>query len=97
MKLVQITFHFEYIDEIEEILDDVPVRHYACHRRVEGRDSTGKLEGTQVYPGTMSVIQAMVEDGEVDRLIDALRAFRDIREGHRHLEAIVLPVERRLT
>ena len=39
-------------------------------------------------------LQAKVDDGHVDRLFDALRVFRDEKKAHKHLEAVVLPVER---
>lgn len=96
MKFIHITVHFEYTDEIERRLDAVPVTRYACFPRAEGRDTTGKLDGTQVFPGNITVLQAIVEDDQVDRVLESLRQFRDERAGHKHLEAAVLPIEKRL-
>ena len=96
MKFIHITVHFEYTDEIEARLDAADVDRYACYPGMEGRDTSGKLEGTQIFPGNITVLQAIVDDDQVDRILESLRQFRDERAGHRHLEAVVLPIERRL-
>jgi hypothetical protein len=96
MKLVQITAHFEYTDEVEAILDAQNVAHYVVYPMIEGKDSAGRHEGTQVHPGNLTVIQAQVEDESVKTVLDALRQFREARPSHKHLEALVLPIEARL-
>lgn len=96
MKLLQITVHFEYADTIEAVLDRHEVEHYVVYPRIEGRDREGRHEGTQVFPGNLAVIQAQVDDANVEQVLSALRTFRDQREAHRHLEALVLPIEQRL-
>lgn len=97
MKFLHLTFHFQYSDFIEELLDEHGVQDYARYSMVEGKDEEGKHFGSQVYPGSASVVQAQVPDDTVEELLDDLRAFRDEREAHQHLEALILPVEQRLT
>jgi hypothetical protein len=46
-----------------------------------------------VYPGSSSVVQALVPDERVDRLLDSLKDFKESKDSHRHLTAAVLPVE----
>lgn len=96
MQLVQITFHFEFWARIEEILDRREVRYFLHYPSVHGKDSDGKHYGTQVFPGSLSVIQARMDDEHVDGLLEDLRRFREEREAHRHLEVLVLPVVRTL-
>ena len=96
MKLVQITFHFEFSREIEQILDEQEVAHYVRVPMIEGKDDEGKHQGTQVYPGNVTLVQAMVNPDRLDDLLDALEEFRQARQTHEHLEALVLDVERRL-
>lgn len=97
MKYVQISFHFEHTDEIETILDRHGIRHFVRYPMIEGRDSDGKHYGTQVHPGNVTVVQAQVEDAAMEKLMDDLRTYRQARRSHEHLEAIVLPIEQRLS
>ena len=96
MKLVQVSFHFEYTDEIEEILDRHRLAHWVRHPRIEGRNVEGKHAGTQAFPGNISIVEARVDDECLEAFLDDLRTFRDEKHAHRHVEALVLPVERSL-
>lgn len=97
MKFVQITVHFEYSDLIEQVLDRHGVETYVRYPLMEGRDLDGKHFGTQVHPGNVTVYHVQIEDESVDRLLVDLKRFRDEKAGHRHIEATVLPIERRLS
>jgi hypothetical protein len=97
MKLVQVNFHFEYADVIDEIVERNGVTQYVRHPRVVGYDSDGKHDGTQVFPGNTAVIQALVEEDRVDGLLGELARFRAEKRAHQHLEAFVVPVERQLS
>ena len=96
MKLVQVRLHFEYTDEIEQILDRHGLQHWVRHPRIEGRDGEGKHTGSQAFPGSVSVVEARVDDARLDALLDDLRSFRDAKPAHRHVDALVLPIERTL-
>lgn len=96
MKFMHITFHFEYADDIEHILDRHEIENFVRYPMREGRDRDGKHYGTQVYPGSTTVVQAQVPDEKVPEMLGDLKAFRDKKGSHRHIEALVLPVEQRL-
>ncbi|MFW6161155.1 MAG: PG0541 family transporter-associated protein [Planctomycetota bacterium] len=96
MKWLHITFRFEFADAVEAILDRHGIQDFVRSPMVEGRDCDGKHYGSQVFPGNMTVVQAHVPDETVEPLLDDLREFREAREAHRHLRAVVLPVEQRL-
>jgi hypothetical protein len=93
LKLVQIYYHFEFSDTIEAILDDCEIDHFVRYALVEGKDRDGKHYGSKVFPGNSSVVQALVSDEAVDELLEALRGFKESGDSHRHLTAVVLPVE----
>ena len=97
MKLVQVSFHFEYADSIDRIVEGRDVKHYVRYPQIVGYDREGKHDGSQVFPGNTAVVQAIVEDDAVDGLLEDLARFREAKRAHWHLEAIVLPVERRLS
>lgn len=96
MKFVHITFHFEYSDEIERILDRHEVENFVRYPMLEGKDRDGKHYGSQVYPGSTTVVQAQIPEGRLDDVMDDLRAFRQEKTAHLHLEAVILPIEKRL-
>jgi len=96
MKLLHLSFHFEYAEIIEAILDRHDIGEYARHSMIEGKDRDGKHFGTQVFPGNVTVIQAQIPQGKIDALFEDLQAFRREKDAHRHLQALILPVERRL-
>ena len=96
MKFVHITVHLEYADAIEAILDNPEIRDFARYAMREGKDRDGKHYGSQVFPGNTTIYQAQVPDEKVDAVLADLKEFRDAKQSHRHLEALVLPVERRL-
>lgn len=97
MKFVQINYHFEYADTIEDILDANGITDYARYSMMEGKNEEGKHFGTQVHPGNVSIVQAQVPEESLDRLMDDLKEFKEDKRAHEHLEALVLPIERRLT
>ncbi len=96
MKFMHITIHFEYADAIEVILDNHEIRDYARYAMREGKDRDGKHFGSQVFPGNTTVYQAQVPEEKVEAVLSDLKEFRDAKSSHRHLEALLLPVERRL-
>ncbi|MFW5908206.1 MAG: hypothetical protein ACOCR8_01085, partial [Desulfosalsimonas sp.] len=63
---------------------------------LEGKDSEGKHYGSQVYPGSTTVVQAQIPEDRLKEVMEALRAFKEEKTAHRHLEAVVIPIETRL-
>jgi Fic family protein len=96
VKFVHVTYHFEYTESIEKLLDEHEIRNYNRYPMMEGRDHEGKHFGTQVHPGNVSVVQAQVPDRIVDEFMEDLKQFKESKQAHEHLEALVLPIERRL-
>ena len=96
MKLVFISFHFEYSEEIEAILDRHDIQDFVRHPMLESKDIDGKHFGSQVFPGNSSVVQALVDEERLPALTEELKAFREAKDSHRHLQAFVLPIETNL-
>jgi hypothetical protein len=96
MKFVHITFHFEYSEDIEAILDRHGIADFVRVSMVEARDRDGKHHGNQIFPGSSCVVQAKVPEEQLEDLLADLKAFKESKESHRHLQALVLPVERYL-
>jgi tRNA A37 threonylcarbamoyladenosine synthetase subunit TsaC/SUA5/YrdC len=96
MKLLHLTVHFEYTDAVEQILLAHGVRDFARYPMVEGLDSDGRHYGNQAFPGNITVVQAQLEENQVDPLFQDLATFRGRKPAHGHLQALILPVERKL-
>ena len=96
MKFMHITFHFQFSENIEEILDRHEISDFIRVPMVESKDRDGKHFGSQVFPGNSSLIQALVPEEKVEYILAELKKFREEKLSHRHLEALVLPVEKRL-
>jgi hypothetical protein len=96
VKLLHVTVHFEFADVIAAILDRHGTANYARYPMIEGKDADGKHYGTQVFPGNVTVIQAQVSEEKVDDLLRDLKTFKLEKQAHQHLQAVVLPIERRL-
>lgn len=96
MKQLQASCHFEFAERIVEILDARQIRDYVRIPMVEGKDHHGKHEGTQVFPGNLTAIHAQVPEDRVDAVLEDLGDFKAEKEAHHHVQAIILPIERRL-
>ena len=96
MKLVHITFQSQYVDTVERMLLDRGLVAWARHSRTAGRDMEGLHDQSQAFPGSVAVIQVQVPDDAVEEVLEELEEFRRAKRTHHHLEALVLPVERRI-
>jgi hypothetical protein len=93
MKMVHITFRFEFSDAIEAILERNGVTDFVRTRLVDSRDRDGKHYGSKTFPGNGTVVQALVEEETLGPLLEELRLFKEEKRSHGHLRALVLPVE----
>ena len=95
MKLVRITFRFEFWDAVEAILDENEITDFT---RVDcaGRDRDGKHYGSKVFPGRMMLVEALVEDDATPDLLAGLRAFRESKKAQEHMRAAVIEVGEQL-
>lgn len=96
MKLVHIISHFEFADRIEAILDHHDISCFVRMPMVESRDRDGKHMGSKVFPGNSSLVMAQVEEDKVEGLLASLDEFRQEKEAHLHLQAVVLAVEQQV-
>jgi hypothetical protein len=96
MKFLHITYHFEFSDRIEALLERHAIPNFVRYPMVQGKDSDGKHYGTKVYPGKAEVVQAQVPEEALDGLLHDLKQFKQAETSHRHLTVLVWPVENML-
>lgn len=93
MKLLHLTYHFEFSDRIEKVLVAHDIKNYVRLPFVESRGCDGRHNGTKVFPGHSSVVQALVPDEAAEDIMEALNEFKKGAESQRHINAILLPVD----
>jgi hypothetical protein len=96
MKLVLITYRFEYNEPLERILSEHGLQDFIRNPRVEGSDVDGKHYGSKIYPGHMAMVWAQVADDDVDALLEDIESFKKAKQGREHVTALVLGVERQV-
>ena len=93
MKLLHVTYHFEFSDRIEIILDEHDIQNYVRYTPVAAKDCDGRHYGSKVFPGHNSVVQAQVPDAAAESLFEKLKEFKEAAEAHHHLNAVMLAVD----
>ena len=94
MKAVFITFDQAHTEALKIILDRNSVRGYTFWENVQGRGTkTGEPHyGNHAWPGMNSSIMTVLEDNQVPRLLEALKALDKSKEAL-GLRAFVMNVE----
>jgi len=96
MKMVLINYYVGIDDEVKELLNRHGVCTYTRLPEVEGRISCGEpRENSHVWPGSNSVLFAVLEDAEADRLVVAIESFNEAAHGE-GVDAYVMEVSRRV-
>lgn len=90
--LLHLCVQDQYSPAIEAILDRHRLQHWVRYDAIAGRDSDGKHQGSQVFPGSLSVVQATLAGADAPALLADLQGFRQAKAAHAHLHAILLPV-----
>ena len=93
MKLLHLSFPFQHTEAVETILCRRPLENDVVYPRVAGRNEEGRHDGSQAFPGNLTVIQLQVMEEDLEDLLADLRAFRKTKKKHRLLQALLIPVE----
>lgn len=75
MVALMIVFRSSMSDDLQVVLHDSGISAYTLINNAEGKGITGNVIGSFFYPGTNSVIFAMLPSDQVDRTISALKTF----------------------
>ncbi|MFW5733784.1 MAG: PG0541 family transporter-associated protein [Oceanidesulfovibrio sp.] len=94
MKLVMVSYRFEYNEPMERILGSHGLRDYIRISQAQGSDQDGKHDGSKIYPGHMAQVWAQVQDDDVDDLLRDIEEFKNDKQSHEHVTALVLGVEK---
>lgn len=84
MTALMIVFRSSMSDDLQVVLHDSGIVAYTLINNAEGKGITGSVIGSFFYPGTNSVIFAMLPSDQVDRTITVLKAFHTSRLQSSH-------------
>lgn len=79
MMALMIVFRSSMSEDLQVILHDSGITAYTLINNAEGKGITGNVIGSFFYPGTNSVIFAMLPSDQVDQAVDALKVFHASR------------------
>lgn len=79
MIALMIVFRSSMSDDLQVILHESGISAYTLINNAEGKGITGNVVGSFFYPGTNSVIFAMLPSDQFNRTISALKAFHASR------------------
>ena len=95
MKSIFISFHAQYAERIEGLLENAGVKEYIEIPKALGGDTTGKYFDSQIWPGYYSAIFMFALDDELaEEVFNNLTEFKEEREAHKHMRIVRFCVEK---
>lgn len=93
MKMLMVLCSSASLEDAQKVIDEHEVEGYTTILDVQGSGVTGKHLGSRAWPGTSSLIFAVLEDAKVERLLSALEELARGCSPGEGLRMFVLPVE----
>lgn len=80
--MVMIVFRSSLRGRVEELLRDCDVRQFTEISETVGQGQSGPAEGALFYPGTNTIVLVALEDEQVEKVAQAVRAWCRQVEDH---------------
>ena len=94
MKMVFMTYYVGMHRDVREILEECGITSFTHWDEVTGRLSCGEpREGTDVWPGYNSALQAVLREQTAEKLSAAIRQYNAAQRGDERIDALFMPVE----
>ena len=94
MKLVFMTYYVAMDRDVREILETCGITSYTQWTQVTGRLSCGEpKEGSDVWPGYNSALQAVLREETAEKLGAAIREYNAASRGDERIDALFMAVE----
>ena len=90
MVTLLIVFRSSMTHDIQEVLSQCGIDAYTLIPNASGKGETGNVIGSFFYPGTNTIIFAMLRSDKLDPAISALKAYHATRVEAAHGQAIPL-------
>ena len=94
MKMVFMTYYVGMHRDVREILEACGITSFTHWAEVSGRLSCGEpREGTDVWPGYNTALQAVLREQTAEKLAAAIRGYNEAQRGDERIDAFFLTVE----
>jgi hypothetical protein len=94
MKMVFMTYYVGMHRDVGEILEECGITSFTHWAQVTGRLSCGEpREGTDVWPGYNTALQAVLREQTAQKLDAAIRKYNSSQRGDERIDAFFMPVE----
>lgn len=94
MKLVFMTYYVGMHRDVREMLERLGITSYTHWDEVTGRLSCGESrEGSDVWPGYNTALQAVLRDETARKLDAAVREYNAAQRGDERIDACFMAVE----
>jgi nitrogen regulatory protein PII len=82
MKAVMVIYNQAHSEKVEFMFEKLGVRGYSLWENVQGRGTNTGVPhlGTHTWPEINKSVLAVVEDGQVDKILDTVKKIDEINE-----------------
>ena len=77
MKMLMVLVPSDCLADVQEVMDRHEIHAYTEFPNVLGSGKSGRKLGTRAFPGTTSMLLAVLPKEEAERLIAAVREYAD--------------------
>ncbi len=93
MKLLMLVYSGPSPQRIVSLLESHDSPGYTIFDGARGVGSTGRIEGSRAWPGSVTMFVTAVPDANVLALREALKEYRSVAVDGEHLHVATLPIE----
>ena len=94
MRMMMVLSPSDCLEDVQKVLDEHDIDAYTEIPNVLGTGESGRKMGTRAFPGTTSMILAIVSKEEGDRLVAAVRNYAEDCQCCHEVRIFALPAER---
>jgi hypothetical protein len=93
MKMLMVLVPSDCLADVQEVLDRHEIHAYTEFPNVLGSGKSGRKLGTRAFPGTSSLLLAVVPEIEANRLIAAVRGYAEVAACREEIRMFTVPAE----
>lgn len=88
MEMLMLVFRGSMVSDMKELLKKAGINAYTLLNKVEGQGETGSTASSYFYPGSNSVIFAVLPSDQTEKTVSALRTYHAARVQATHEKMI---------
>ena len=93
MKMLMVLVPSDCLADVQEVIDKHEIHAYTEIPNVLGAGKSGRKLGTRAFPGTTSMLLAVVGAAEADRLVAAVREYSERSQCCDEIRMFAVPAE----